>query len=206
MKRKSLIIIIFLVCQTSAYAQPFYHRVKYVFDGDTILIDTRQSVRYVGIDAPEIGRDGKESEFMALEARALNRQLVAKSAIRLEFDEERYDRHGRVLAYVFLESGEMVNGILIRKGLAHVLSKEPNVRYESLFLGYQRLAMSEKLGIWARSVATVEPYYVGNSRSKRFHRPNCPAGKKTRQQSRVIFETRHDAFWEGYSPCKRCKP
>lgn len=206
MKRKSLIIIIFLVCQTFAYAQPSHHRVKYVYDGDTILIDSGERVRYVGIDAPEIGREGKETEFMALEARDVNRQLVAQSKIRLEFDEERKDRHGRVLAYVFLESGEMVNGLLIRKGLARVLCKKPNTKYQSLFVRYQRLAMTEKLGIWAENATTWEPYYVGNSGSKRFHRPNCPSGKKIHQERRVIFDTRHDAFWEGYSPCKRCKP
>ena len=206
MKRKSLIIVIFLVCQTLAYAQATHHRVRYVFDGDTILLDTGQRVRYVGIDAPEIGREGKETEFMALEARAFNWQLVARSKIRLEFDHERKDRHGRLLAYVFLESGEMVNGLLIRKGLAHVLCKKPNVKHQALFLRYQRLAMTEKLGIWTGKAPTLEPYYVGNSGSKRFHRPNCPAGKKTHQERRVIFNTRQDAFWEGYSPCKRCKP
>jgi micrococcal nuclease len=206
MKRKSLIIVIFLFCQTLAYAHASNHRVRYVFDGDTILLDTGQRVRYVGIDAPEIGREGEESEFMALEARESNRQLVARSKIRLEFDHEHKDRHGRLLAYVFLENGEMVNGLLIRKGLAHVLCKKPNVKYQALFIRYQRLAMTEKLGIWTGKAPAPEPYYVGNSNSKRFHRPNCPSGKKTRQERRVIFNTRKDAFWEGYSPCKRCKP
>jgi len=208
MKRKSVIIVILLVCQTLAYAHAHAsnHRVRYVFDGDTILLDTGKRVRYVGIDAPEIGREGKESEFMALKARAFNRQLVAQNKIRLEFDHERKDRHGRLLAYVFLESGEMVNGLLVRKGFAHVLCKKPNVKYQALFLRYQRLAMTEKLGIWTGKAPALEPYYVGNSGSKRFHRPTCPSGKKTRQDHRVIFNTRQDAFWEGYSPCKRCKP
>jgi micrococcal nuclease len=178
-----------------------------VFDGDTILLDTGHRVRYVGIDAPEIGREGRESEFMALEARAFNRRLVAQRSLRLEFDRERKDRHGRLLAYVFLEGGEMVNGLLIREGFAHVLYKKPNLKYQALFLRYQRHAITQKLGLWARKVSpTGEPYYVGNSSSKRFHRPDCPFGRKTRQDRRVIFDTRRDAFWEGYSPCRRCKP
>jgi micrococcal nuclease len=206
MKRKNLIIVIFLVCQTFAYAQPLHHRVTYVFDGDTILIDTGQRVRYVGIDAPEMAREGKESEFMALQARAFNRQLVLKTRVRLEFDHERKDRHGRLLAYVFLENGEMVNGLLIRKGLAHVLCKKPNVKHHARFVRDQRVAMTEKLGIWAGRTPALEAYYVGNSGSKRFHRPHCPSGRKIHAERRVIFDTRHDAFWEGYSPCKRCKP
>lgn len=206
MKRKSLIIVIFLVCQTSAYAQVSHHRVKYVFDGDTILIDTGQRVRYAGIDAPEIGREGDVHQFMALEAKGFNRRLLEQSKIRLEFDHERKDRHGRLLAYVFLQSGDMVNGLLISRGLAHVFYKEPNIKYQSILLGYQRQAMTEKLGIWADHVVALEPYYVGNSGSKRFHRPLCPSGKRIHPKRRVMFGTRHDAFWQGYSPCRRCKP
>ena len=208
MKRKNLIIVIILLFafQFFALAQTRSQRVRYVFDGDTILVDTGQKVRYLAIDAPEMGRDGKESEFMALEAREFNRQAVNQSKVILEFDLEKKDRHGRLLAYVFLEKGDMVNALLVREGLAHVLCKKPNVKYRLLLLRDQRLAMTERIGIWSRDNTKGEAYYAGNSASYRFHRPDCPFGNKIQPQHLVRFESRFAAFWEGYSPCKRCKP
>jgi len=38
------------------------------------------------------------------EARQFNAKLVQGKQIRLEFDEERNDHHGRLLAYVYLET------------------------------------------------------------------------------------------------------
>jgi len=49
-----------------------------------------------------------------------------------------------------------------------------------------------------------EEYYIGNSRSKKYHRPSCsglPA-----EQNRLIFATREFAASEGYEPCGSCKP
>lgn len=92
-------------------------RTKAVYDGDTILLKNGMKVRYLGIDAPEMGYETEDPpERMAPEARDLNRLLVGNRRVRLEFDEIREDRYGRALAYVFLEGGEMVNALLVRKG------------------------------------------------------------------------------------------
>jgi len=114
--------------------------------------------------------------------------------------------YGRRLAYVFLENGDMVNAILVKKGLAHVMLKTPNVKYKTELLDCQREAMKERLGIWSRSPATAEKYYLGNKNSYRFHRPTCPFGRKVSKKNIVRFQSRNDAFWEGYSPCKKCRP
>lgn len=83
---------------------------------------------------------------MACASKALNRHLVAKRRVRLVFDQVRSDRHGRLLAYVYLENGEMVNAVMVRKGLAHVMAQRPNLRHFSLLLENQRKAMKEKIG------------------------------------------------------------
>jgi len=203
MKRKRLAGVLLIALLTLSAAKPY---VKQVYDGDTLALSTGEHVRYVGVDAPEIDHQGGKSEFMAHEAREQNAKLVQGKPVRLEFDQERNDRHGRLLAYVFLENGDMVNEILVRKGFARVLPKPPNLKYFSLLLDSQRRAMAERVGIWKREPDQPEPYYIGNSDSYRLHRPSCPFGKTISSRHRVRFETDYKAYWEGYSPCRQCKP
>jgi len=180
--------------------------VRQVYDGDTVALSTGEHVRYLGVDAPEMDHKGGKSDFMAREARDVNAKLVQGKPVRLEFDQERSDRYGRLLAYVFLENGDMVNALILKNGLARVFQQPPNLKYSSLLLDSQRRAMAEKVGIWEKPVEKPEPYYVGNSNSYRFHRPGCPLGKTISRRHRVRFETAYKACWEGYSPCRQCKP
>lgn len=206
MKRKSLLTLS-LICLISLSSMPSPDgMVKWVYDGDTILLTTGQKVRYVGIDAPEMGHGGKEDDYMAGASKAYNRRLVGKRRVKLEFDQVRRDSHGRLLAYVFLENGDMVNALLVRRGLAHIMVQKPNLRYFSLLLENQRQAMKRKIGIWGRAPQAPERHYRGNHQSFRFHRPSCPFSKYMHPHHLVIFDQRYDALWEGYSPCRRCKP
>jgi len=189
-----------------SFTQSDRHLVKYVYDGDTVLMDTHEKLRYLGIDAPELGNRDKNNEFMAIESRDYNLRLVGQSRIKLEFDIEKKDRHGRLLAYVFLENGDMVNALLVRKGLAIVLVKRPNIKYLNLLIQNQRLAMKENLGIWRKTAIKPESYYIGSSKSYRFHRPECGFSKKILSHNIVRFINYRDAFWDGFSPCKRCNP
>jgi endonuclease YncB( thermonuclease family) len=182
------------------------HTVKYVFDGDTVLLKSGKKVRYLGIDAPEIDHEEGKHEFMALSAKDFNSNLVKGAKVRLEYDQEKKDRYGRLLAYLFLENGKMINALLLERGLAYVLLKTPNLKYKEQLLKCQRKAINEKIGIWSKNLKLKEKEYIGNKRSFRFHRPDCPFGKKTSPRNRFRFKSRIDAFWEGYGPCKRCKP
>jgi len=199
-----LLIILSTFCLSLTSAA--YRSVRFVYDGDTILLDGGDSVRYIGIDTPEIDHKGGKSEFMAQAARDFNIKLVKGARVKIEYDQERKDRYGRRLAYVFLENGDMVNAILVRKGLANVMLKSPNVKYKALLLDCQREAMKERLGIWSRSPGREEKYYLGNINSYRFHRPDCPFGKNVSKKNVVRFQSRYEAFWAGYSPCERCRP
>ncbi len=190
---------------------PFFNekidKVRFVYDGDTILLSSGEKVRYLGIDAPELDPEGKRHEFMALEAMKFNIKMVKGKLVRLEFDRERRDRYGRLLAYVYLvKTGQMINALLLKKGLAHVLLKEPNLRYKRLFVKIQREAMKNRLGIWSKPFKNEEKYYIGNKRSFIFHRPNCAFGRRINPTNKIIFKDCYQAFWEGYSPCRRCKP
>ncbi len=206
MNRKSYLIVIIVPLLALGFSHPPYHRVKQVVDGDTILLASGEQVRYVGIDAPEFGHDGEPHEYMAVESSHFNRAAVSRNWVRLEFDQERRDRHGRLLAYVFLEDGNMVNVLLVRKGLARVLVVKPNLRYYQLLLDSQRAALRDRLGLWSKPPEKPEILYLGNQKSSRFHRPGCPLAKEIVQVNVVRFTDIYQAYWEGFSPCRRCKP
>ncbi|MBN2032595.1 MAG: thermonuclease family protein [Deltaproteobacteria bacterium] len=209
MKFKILIAsLILLILQATILSFPAssFVLISFVHDGDTVVLTTGEQIRYGGVDAPEMGRKGLKGDFMALESRNYNLYLVQNAWVRLEFDKEQKDRHGRTLAYVFLEKGEMVNRLLVRKGLAFVFAKKPNMKYFTLLLDAQRQAMKEKIGIWSKALEKPELYYLGNRQSYRFHRPDCPLGKKISSANVTRFDTWQKAYWEGFSPCRQCKP
>lgn len=206
MKPKSPILLFFIIFLFVGFTQSVYFRVKSVYDGDTIGLEDGQRIRYLGVDAPEIGYDGKKSEYKALSAKSFNLNLVKGRNIKLEFDLVKRDRYGRLLAYVYLEDGRMVNPLLVKMGLAHVMVTRDNMEHFSLLLLKQREALMEKRGIWSKKIKKGEAFYMGNRKSLRFHRPDCSFGKKIHPNNRVRFSGLRDAYWEGFSPCKRCNP
>jgi hypothetical protein len=48
--------------------------------------------------------------------------------------------------------------------------------------------------------------YIGNKRSKIFHRAGCPSVAKMAEGNKVTFKKRQDAIDKGYRPCKNCRP
>jgi micrococcal nuclease len=113
-------------------------------------LGTGERVRYIGVDTPELHHPRKPVEAYAREAKEFNRNLVEHRAVRLEFDVERYDKYGRLLAYVFLPDGTFVNAELLRQGYANLLTIPPNVKYTELFVQAQRQAREGKRGLWGK--------------------------------------------------------
>jgi len=181
------------------------YTVSKVLDGDSIVLDTGEQVRYLGIDAPELGKQAGGPQFYAKEALAYNKQLVLMKKVRLEFDEERRDAYGRLLAYVFVKN-LFVNGELVKRGYAKAMIKPPNLKYRDLLIKYQNEAMSKEIGLWQEKKTDTASYYVGNKRTYVFHRPDCTYAGKIPEKNKIIFRNRLDAIKIGYTPCKRCKP
>ena len=116
-------------------------RVTRVLDGDTVVLESGERVRYLGINTPETG------EPFAAEATARNAALVRGRAVTLETDTEIRDQYGRLLAFVHV-GGISVSATLIREGLAHVLLIPPNAKHAGSFLALQREAQEARRGIW----------------------------------------------------------
>ncbi len=127
-------------------------QVTRVIDGNTIevccVFGDRVTVRYVGIDTPEIHHPMKGVERAGKEASEANRKLVDGKTVRMEFDVQQFDKYGRILAYVHLEDGSFVNAWLVEHGFAQVMTVPPNVKHQEMFLKLQRGARDEGRGLW----------------------------------------------------------
>ena len=124
--------------------------VERVIDGDTIKVrigDGIETVRYIGVDTPETVHPTRGVEPYGKAASAFNRALVAGRRVRLEFDVERRDRYGRLLAYVYVDS-LFVNAELLRRGYAQLMTVPPNVRHVDEFVRLQKAARAAGEGLW----------------------------------------------------------
>jgi micrococcal nuclease len=209
--RKGNLLLTLLVCLAGAMpagvgAAEQWCRVRWVNDGDTIVLADGRRVRYLGIDTPEIDHERKRAEHLGYEAREHNRRLVTSGPVRLEFDVQRHDHYGRLLAYVFLADGSMVNARLLAAGCGHYLFKEPNVKYAELLLARQRAAMTAGLGIWRHWHEDRPTEIVANRRSRRYHLPSCGSAAKIHRHRRVRYHSHWDALWDGYAPAGDCLP
>ena len=124
-------------------------RVTRVIDGDTVVIDNGCRVRYIGVDTPETRHPKKGVEYFGKEASDFNRRLVAGKKIRLEYDAEKFDKYGRLLAYVYAD-GVFVNAELVVAGYARARPVPPNTKHADLFLDLQSKAKAGKKGLWSR--------------------------------------------------------
>jgi len=77
--------------------------------------------------------------------------------VRLEFDVERRDRYGRLLAHLRRGDGVWVNHAMVRGGYAVVLVYPPNVRGVEVLREAAVAARDESAGLWAEGGFECEP-------------------------------------------------
>jgi micrococcal nuclease len=129
--------------------------VVHVLDGDTAIMDidgAEESVRFLGIDTPEIAHPGEPEECFGPQAAARTEVLLPPgTAVRLERDLEARDRFDRLLAYVHRADDDLfVNEVLVREGFADTLSIEPNTAHETTLAGARAEARAAGQGLWGR--------------------------------------------------------
>ena len=133
-------------------------RVEKVYDGDTIAVFNNghfEKVRLIGIDAPEMDQKpwGKKAK-KCIESFIAD----ADSRISLEYDMERRDKYGRILAYLWTQDRKMINEEMLKKGCAVLFTIPPNVKYVSRFRAAQKKAQNHKTGIWGENGLRERPY------------------------------------------------
>lgn len=135
-------------------------RVVVVFDGDTVRValegGSAETVRLIGVDAPEVHHPERPVERFGREAAAFTTSLARGQRVRLEADAQSADRdrHGRLLRYVFLPDGRLLNAEIITQGFAHALTLYPFGRMES-FRVLEREAREAGRGLWGANGETA---------------------------------------------------
>ena len=119
--------------------------VEVVIDGDTVTLDSGETIRLAGINTPEIK---SRQPFAAvaqqyLEQRVHNRQILVENAT------DPVDPHDRTLAYLYTLDGESLQLALLEAGLASVIVIAPNDRYLDEYAAAETRARIAGKGIWS---------------------------------------------------------
>lgn len=123
--------------------------VSQVVDGDTLRLADGRLVRFIGINAPELGHDDRPEEPFAREARqALLDMLPPGAAVALRFGSERLDRYRRTLAHVYTAAGVSVEARLLSAGLAAHIVVPPNVWQWQCYRDAEAEARAAGKGAW----------------------------------------------------------
>ncbi len=150
--------------------------VQRVIDGDTFVC-SREKVRLIGVDTPESKlnrRAYKQRSFgdvntvirLGKLAKKFTETLIPPGTIvKLEFDVQKRDKYGRLLAYVWLPDGRMLNKVLLEEGYAVPLTIPPNTKYAQEFRKAYRYAVMNDVGLW-------------NSPPKTYNQPTRRCGAK----------------------------
>lgn len=132
-------------------------------DGDTLALENGERVRLIGIDTPEMHlssklykdsqrtkQDTETIRQLGRRAYGFTRNIVEGERVSLEFDVEKHDKYGRLLAYVYLKDKNktFVNAKIVEEGYASLMTIPPNIRYADLFLNLYREARENKRGLW----------------------------------------------------------
>lgn len=142
----SIALLLLLLPLLACSHDPGTATVTRVIDGDTIVIDTGQKVRYIGIDTPEVY---PQVEPYGKEAWEVNRQLVEGKQVRLERDVSDTDRYGRLLRYVYVDE-ILVNAELVRLGLAQAKAYPPDTKNQQYLEELEAAARETYQGMWVK--------------------------------------------------------
>lgn len=165
-KRKLLALVVGLVLTGVSYLAtrttpppevlgtiaPGYYRVISIEDGDTITVHMNgeeERVRMIGVDTPETKDPRKPVQCFGQAASNFTRQLIGARPVRLEADSlsDNRDRYNRLLRYVYLPDGQLVQAEIIRQGYGFAYTSFPFTKSDAFRL-YEKEARTENRGLW----------------------------------------------------------
>lgn len=165
------------------------HRVKNVYDGDTIILENGDRVRLLGINTPEIEGRFRQDEPGGIAAKEWLQDQLKDGKVFLEYDKEKQDHYQRSLAHLHLPDGKHLNVGLVENGLAAVSIIPPNLRHSKTLVRAQQQAEKAGLGIWSMPQYQPHPLSQVAKNNKGWQRfIGAPKSIKTsRKYTRLIF-------------------
>ena len=127
--------------------------VQRVVDGDTLRLSDGRSVRLIGLNTPELGKQGRSDEPFAVAARQRLQALVDASGGRvgLRPGKQAKDHYGRTLAHVYSASGANLEAQMLADGLGFQVAVAPNVDLVACQQAAERSARQARRGLWRQT-------------------------------------------------------
>jgi micrococcal nuclease len=175
-------LALLLLLAAPAWAGGGWVQVARVNDGDTLTVHLQGKpvlVRLIGVDAPEMayskslyrkaqraGRSAtQEARAGAASREALLKLLAVGDKVRLKDGRpqtDKRDRYGRLLAFVYLADGRLLNQVMIAQGWAQAY-RSFAYQHKEAFLEAQSEARRERRGLWAPGQAYYLERNTGSS-------------------------------------------
>lgn len=154
--RTSRLAAVILACglalTTLGHAAEFGNVIR-VVDGDTIKVRIGgrvETVRLIGVDTPETVDPRRAVQHFGQEASDFVTDLAEGEKVWLEADRQcaNRDKYRRLLRYVYLSDGTLLNAEIIAQGYGFAYTKYPFSRMKE-FRKLQRAARRAGRGLWA---------------------------------------------------------
>lgn len=143
-------------------SQPGTYVVSKFVDGDTIEVDmngVNEKVRFIGVDTPETHDPRKPVQCFGEAAAAFTKNIIGNNPIRLESDptNTNRDRYDRLLRYIYLPDGRLVNAEIIKQGYGFAYTGFPFEKLDE-FRAYEKQAREKNLGLWGSCTINKNQY------------------------------------------------
>ncbi len=127
--------------------------VAHVSDGDTVRLSDGRWVRLIGLNTPELARDGRAAEPGAEAARAFLHDMVSAvdGRARLALGEESRDRYGRWLGHLILGQ-TLASERMLEQGLGFAVAVAPNTALARCLFQAENEARVKREGVWDAGV------------------------------------------------------
>lgn len=147
----------FWLSLTAFAGAPHIAAVRHVIDGDSLQLVSRQQVRLIGVNTPEMHGADDQPEPFAIQARDMTKRLVGNQPVRLIPGADKYDHYHRLLAYVETEDGRDIPEQLLAEGLGFLVAIPPNLARLNRYQAAQERARLAGRGIWGISAYSPIP-------------------------------------------------
>jgi micrococcal nuclease len=150
-------------------ADPGLYTIARYVDGDTIDVNMNgsiETIRFIGVDTPETHKPNTPVQCYGPEAAAHTKGVISKfGKVRLQADplDTNRDRYGRLLRYVYLPDGTLLDEQIIQQGYGFAYISFPFSKKDQ-FATDEKAAQNAKLGLWSTCQPTMNQYggYTSN--------------------------------------------
>lgn len=146
--------------QQAEVNQPGLYAIDHYIDGDTIAVNMNgrvEEIRFIGVDTPETHKPNTSVQCYGPAAAVYTKQRISSAGnkVRLSSDPDstNRDRYDRLLRYVYLPDGTLLEEALIRNGYGFYYPYFPFTK-SAQFAADQRAAQAAHKGLWANCQPT----------------------------------------------------